>query len=311
LSALVTEATLWERVKGWLFHAFPHHWVSRVTFWLTRLNTPLKNPFVHLYIRAFGVDMSEAVEPNPRAYSSFNAFFVRALKHQARPVANAPEAVVCPADGKVSQLGDIDQGRVFQAKGQAFSIIELLGGSPERAAPFINGKFCTIYLSPRDYHRVHMSVAGRLLEMVHVPGRLFSVCSYAARVIPRLYARNERVAAIFSTTFGPMAVVMVGAVNVSAIETAWAGLITPPAGKTVRSVEYRQVSPAVQLNRGQEMGRFNMGSTAILLFGQDCMAWEAQLRAGQQVKMGQRLGRSLIAPATTTDQAFAQEKVIA
>jgi phosphatidylserine decarboxylase len=302
------DPTLWERIKGGLFHAFPHHLISRCTFWLTRLETRLKDPLVRLYIRAFRVDMSQALESNPRAYPSFNAFFVRALKPDARPIAAEPNAIACPADGRISQLGDIAAGRVIQAKAQDFSVAELLGGS-ERAAPFMEGKFCTIYLSPRDYHRVHMPVDGRLLEMVHVPGRLFSVAPYAPKVIPRLYARNERVAAIFATPCGSMALVMVGAVNVSAIETAWAGLVTPPRAKHISSVDYRNNQSAVNLKRGDEMGRFNMGSTAILLFGKDRIAWEPELELESVVNMGQRIGRAL---AETTDtHAWSQENEIA
>jgi len=289
------DASFLERIKGWLFHAFPHHLVSRITFRLTRLDTPLKYPVIWLVIRAFKVDMSEAAEPDPRRYATFNAFFTRALKLGARPLADGAEAIASPADGAVSQLGEIDSGRIFQAKGQSFSVLELLGGSAVRAAPFLSGKFCTIYLSPRDYHRVHMPLDGRLREMLHVPGRLFSVSQYATRVIPRLFARNERMAAIFDTAFGPMAVVMVGAVNVSAIETVWAGLVTPPAGKGVRSVDYTQDSAAaVRLKRGEEMGRFNMGSTAILLFGDARVAWDASLRVDMAVKMGAEIGRAAL-----------------
>jgi phosphatidylserine decarboxylase len=304
------EVTVWERIKGWLFHLFPHHLVSRATFWLTRLETPLKDPLVRLYIRAFRVDMSEALEPDPRAYPTFNAFFTRAMRPGARPIANESRVIACPADGKISQLGVIREGRIIQAKAQDFSVVELLGGSESRAAPFANGSFCTIYLSPRDYHRVHMPVDGRLLEMVHVPGRLFSVAPYAPRVIPRVFARNERVAAIFATHFGIMALVMVGAVNVAAIETAWAGLITPPAGKAIRSVNYREHPLVVRLARGQEMGRFNMGSTAILLFATKDLMWEPWLRTGKQTRMGQQIGLAARSADVRPDQAFSQENAI-
>ncbi|MGH8502669.1 MAG: archaetidylserine decarboxylase [Gammaproteobacteria bacterium] len=304
------DATLWERIKGWLFHVFPHHLTSRITFRLTRLDTPLKRPLIRLFIRAFKVDMSEAAEPDPARYASFNAFFTRALKPGARPLADGAQTIASPADGRVSQLGDINDGRVFQAKGQDFTVLELLGGSTQRVAPFLNGTFCTIYLSPRDYHRVHMPVDGRLREMMHAPGRLFSVSPYATRVIPRLFARNERVAAIFDTPCGPMAIVMVGAVNVSAIETVWAGLVTPPAGKRVRSIDYSRDS-GVWLRRGEEMGRFNMGSTAILLFGEGCATWNAGLRVNDPVKMGQRIGRGALATHGRSDQAVSQENAIA
>ena len=305
------DATWWERIKGWLFHAFPHHLVSRITFRLARLDTPLKDTVTRLFIRAFNVDMSEAAEPDPRRYASFNAFFTRALKSGARPVASGVDAIASPADGAISQLGEIEAGRIFQAKGQSFSVLELLGGSAARAAPFTHGKFCTIYLSPRDYHRVHMPLDGRLKEMVHVPGRLFSVSQYATRVIPRLFARNERMAAIFDTACGPMAVVMVGAVNVSAIETVWAGLVTPPAGKGVRSIDYtRDAAAAVRLERGEEMGRFNMGSTAIVLFGDRRVAWDAGLRVDMPVKMGEAIGRAAFV-SRRADHAVSQENAIA
>ncbi len=308
-----SDPTLWERLKGWLFHAFPHHLVSRSTFRLTRLETRLKDPLIKLYIRAFKVDMSQALDPNPRAYPTFNAFFVRALKPQVRPVASAPDAIACPADGRISQIGDIVAGTVIQAKAQDFSVIELLGGSPSRAEPFMNGKFCTIYLSPRDYHRVHMPVDGRLCEMVHVPGRLFSVSPYATRVIPRLYARNERVAAIFATPFGSMAVVMVGAVNVSAIETTWAGLVTPPTGKQITSADYSATWPGIELKRGQEMARFNMGSTAILLFSKDRAMWKAGLTLNSMVNMGECIGQLVKASSRIPahNQALSQENAIA
>lgn len=307
----VIDASAWERIKGLLFHAFPHHLVSRVTFWLARLGAPLKDPMVRLYIHTFGVNMDEALESDRRAYPTFNAFFTRALKPDARPIASEPDAIACPADGAVLQLGDIDRERVLQAKGWDFSVVELLGGSRKLAEPFINGKFCSIYLSPRDYHRVHMPVDGRLLKMVHVPGRLFSVAPYAPRVIPRLYARNERVAAIFATPFGPMAMVMIGAVNVSAIETVWAGLVTPPAAKRIRSFDYGRNKSVVSLERGEEMGRFNLGSTAILLWGAGCGVWEPWLRPGQHVKMGLRIGRGTLKQAGGVDQALSQEKAIA
>jgi phosphatidylserine decarboxylase len=306
----IPEASVWERIKGWLFHAFPHHLVSRATFRLARLNTPLKDPLIRLYIRTFGVNMSEALESDPRAYPNFNAFFTRGLKPGMRPIASTLNAVACPVDGRISQVGNIDQGRLFQAKGQNFSVSELLGGSQQRAAPFLDGKFCNIYLSPRDYHRIHMPMDGCLLEMVHIPGRLFSVAPYAPRVIPRLFARNERVAAIFETSCGLMAVVMVGAVNVSAIETVWAGLVTPPACKHIRSLDYSGHKHNMRLARGQEMGRFNMGSTVILLFAAGSISLNSGLATGERVVMGQRVGTSAIQQHGPFIHAFSQEKAV-
>jgi phosphatidylserine decarboxylase len=206
-------------------------------------------------------------------------------------MATGDRVVCCPVDGAVSQIGVADDDRLLQAKGRTFSLAALLGGDPERARPFRGGAFATLYLSPRDYHRIHMPLAGRLREMVHVPGKLFSVSPLTTRVVPELFARNERVAALFDTPAGPMAVVLVGAINVASIETVWAGAITPPLGKTVRRWSYPPNGEgAVRLDKGAELGRFNMGSTVILLFGRDAVRWEPAIRAGATVRMGQGLG---------------------
>ena len=235
--------------------------------------------------------MDEALEPDPRAYRTFNDFFTRALRPEARPIVTDIDAIACPADGHISQLGEINNRRIFQAKGQDYSVVDLLGGSPSRAKPFENGRFCTIYLSPRDYHRVHISADAELEEMIYIPGRLFGVAPSAVKNIPRLFSRNERVVGIFETLYGPMAIVMVGALNVAAIETVWSGLITPPPGKHIHVTSYCNKTPKIRLLRGQEMGRFNMGSTVILLFPPHVMTWDPGLRAETQVKIGQRLGK--------------------
>lgn len=272
-------------------YPLPHHALSRVMHHLTRCeNRAWKNAFIKNIVRIYGVDLSEALEPNPEAYPSFNAFFTRTLRPDARPLCADAGALLCPADGAVSQIGDIAADRILQAKGKHFSATELLGGDAERAKPFENGKFATIYLSPRDYHRLHMPLTGTLREMVHVPGRLFSVNNATADNVPNLFARNERVAAIFDTEAGPMALVLVGAIFVASIETVWHGVVTPPAGQSVQTWDYRQ-SP-MTLNRGEEMGRFNMGSTIIVLFGENAVEWEA-LGPGAKVRMGENLGRVL------------------
>ena len=234
--------------------------------------------------------MGEALEPDPTGYTSFNDFFTRALRPEVRPIALETDVIVSPADGIVSQIGNLRDERIMQAKGQDYSVLELLGGSHQRSTIFHNGKFCTIYLSPRDYHRVHMPEDGKLEEMIYVPGRLFSVSPPSLETIPRLFSRNERVAAIFQTGRGPMALVLVGAINVAAIETAWSGLVTPPPGTCIRSYQYRNSDHKVNLRRGREMGRFNMGSTVILLLPPDVVDWDPQLCPGTPVKMGQRLG---------------------
>jgi phosphatidylserine decarboxylase len=268
-------------------YILPHHPLSRLMGLLLQSQNPaLKNWLINKAIAHYHVNMDEALEPDINAYPSFNHFFTRALKPEARPL--APDGIVSPADGAVSQAGDLDDGRILQAKGKNYSVVELLGGSKSRARQFKNGKFATIYLSPKDYHRLHMPLTGMLREMVHVPGRLFSVNAVTADGVPNLFARNERVAAIFDTEAGPMALVLVGAIFVASIETVWHGVVTPPTAKSVYTWGYEQ--HPMQLQRGQEMGRFNMGSTIIVLFGKDAMLWESGLVAGKKVRMGESIG---------------------
>ncbi|KAB7627962.1 phosphatidylserine decarboxylase [Alkalilimnicola sp. S0819] len=276
--------------------ALPHHAISRLVGAATRWRwAPWKNGLIRWFISRYGVDMSEALETAPEHYEHFNAFFTRALKHDARPLPPAPEAVLCPADGYISALGPIREGRtLIQAKGHAYDVGELLGDQAEAAA-FERGRYTTVYLSPSDYHRVHMPVAGSLRRMIHVPGRLFSVQPATVRSVPNLFARNERVVCLFDTAHGPMALVLVGAINVASIETRWAGVITPPRGRAIRHWDYPP-SEAPRFERGEEMGRFNMGSTAIVLFGEAQMEWDAGFKVEQKVRMGQRLGR-LLEPA--------------
>jgi phosphatidylserine decarboxylase len=271
-------------------YAAPQILISRLAGRLAQCRTPsLKNAGIARFIERYGVNMQEAAQPDYRAYENFNAFFTRALKPGMRPLDATPGAVLCPADGAISQLGAIESGRIFQAKGHAFSATELLGGDEARAQPFMHGSFATIYLSPRDYHRVHMPVAGTLRETVYVPGRLFSVNPLTARNVPRLFARNERIACLFDTAIGPMAVVLVGAMIVGSMETVWDGRVAPHAPR-VESKAFE--GGAVRLERGAEMGRFLLGSTVVLLFGPQALAWNASLGAAAAVRMGQALGVS-------------------
>jgi phosphatidylserine decarboxylase len=274
-------------LKSLPLYVLPHHAISRVVHALARLETRLKAPVVRWFIRRYGVDMSEAAEPRPEAYGSFNAFFTRALRPDARPLDPDPAALVGPADSTVSAVGRIRDGRIIQAKGHDFSLETLLGGDAGRAAPFRDGHFITLYLSPGDYHRVHMPAAGRLLETVYVPGRLFSVAPHTVRTVPNLFARNERVACLFDTDRGPLASVMVGALNVGSIELVWAGEVTPP--RHVLTVTDYGDRPA-ELARGAEMGRFNLGSTVILLLPDVPFAWREDLAPGARVKVGEKLG---------------------
>ena len=273
-------------------YLLPHHLLSRLAGCIAECRQPwFKNTFTGWFARRYQVDMSEAQVEDLTAYEHFNAFFTRALKDDARPLAEAADAVLCPADGAISQLGPIEHGRLFQAKGHDFSLTALLGGDAERAAPFMGGQFATVYLSPKDYHRVHMPLTGTLREMVYIPGRLFSVNQTTAANVPGLFARNERVACLFDTERGPMAVVLVGAMIVASIETVWAGLVTPPK-RELKSQRYDAAARTpIVLEKGAELGRFKLGSTAIVLFGPEQMNWMEGLQAGSSVRMGQQLGQ--------------------
>jgi phosphatidylserine decarboxylase len=280
-------ASLGDRLKAWLQYPLPHHAISRLTYRFTRLrHRGLKDWAIRDFARRFGVDMSEAVEPDLGAYVHFNAFFTRALKPDARPIASGKKDVACPVDGAVSQIGGIESGRIFQAKGQAFTALELLGGDAAAAMQFDGGSFATLYLSPKDYHRIHMPLDGKLTRMIHVPGRLFSVNPPTTRAVPRLFARNERVACLFDTPAGPMALVMVGALNVASIETVWAGEVTPPQRPRVQSWDY---AGEVQLHKGAEVGRFNMGSTVVLLFAKDRIRWDESYQPATPTRMGRKI----------------------
>jgi len=284
-----------------LQYLLPHHLISRAVYAMTRWRSPLVQPAIRAFVQHFKVDMDEAADASPAGYTTFNAFFTRALKPELRPLAEGDEVVACPVDGTISQLGRIEDGRIFQAKGHEFSLVELLGGDLSRADAFRNGQFATIYLSPRDYHRIHMPLAGTLKQMVHVPGRLFSVNPVTVERVPRLFARNERVAALFNTEVGSMGLVLVGAMNVAAIETAWSGLVTPPHGHEIGVWNYgKHVS--VHLPRGEEMGRFNMGSTVILLLP-EAMSFRPDLAAGKTVRMGESLAQSASWPINDDESA--------
>ncbi|MGH8033451.1 MAG: archaetidylserine decarboxylase [Luteimonas sp.] len=270
-----------------LSYALPHRLLSSLARRLAYSDKPaIKSWLIETVTRRFGVDLSEAARADPASYATFNAFFTRALKHGARPPDPDPHALLMPADGRISQCGAITAGRILQAKGQSFSAAELLG-SAVAAAPYANGVFATVYLSPKDYHRVHMPWAGTLRETVHVPGRLFSVGPGAVASVPRLFARNERLVCHFDTDFGPMAVVMVGALLVSGVETVWSGEEIPAYGDRITTKDYRRDD--VSLDRFEEMARFNYGSTAIVLLPPGVAALDPALVAESAVRLGQRL----------------------
>ncbi|MFP4137093.1 MAG: archaetidylserine decarboxylase [Halomonas sp.] len=266
-------------------YPLPHHLLSRLVGRLAECRQPaIRNALVRAFIRQFRVDMDEAAEPDPSAYASFNDFFTRALKEGARPIG---EGMVSPADGRLSQFGAIEAGQLLQAKGHHFSALELLGGDGDAARRFLGGSFATVYLSPSDYHRVHMPVGGTLTEMVYVPGRLFSVNAATTEHVPGLFARNERLVCHFETEHGPMALVLVGAMIVAAIETVWAGQITPLPRGDVQRIRF---DTPVHLEKGEEMGRFKLGSTVVMALSEP-VSFAGDIEPGAKVQMGQSLGQ--------------------
>ena len=265
---------------GWVATRQWGHYTSRLIAW---------------FVGRYGVNMAEAAEPNIAAYPSFNAFFTRALRADARPLAAA--AFVSPVDGAVSQLGAIEGDSIFQAKGHRYTCATLLAGDSEAAAQFQGGTFATIYLSPRDYHRIHMPCDGTLQRMVYVPGDLFSVNPTTARGVPGLFARNERVVCHFTTPHGPMALVLVGATIVGSMATVWHGLINPPRRARVTTWHYGGAdAPAPFLRQGAEMGRFLLGSTVVLLWPAGTIDLNPAWGAASPVSMGQEMGRLAVKP---------------
>ncbi|MBS0199601.1 MAG: phosphatidylserine decarboxylase [Proteobacteria bacterium] len=270
-----------------LTYVLPHRLLSSLARRLAYSTNPaIKQRLIGAVIAKFGVDMSEAADSDPKHYPSFNAFFTRTLKPGARVADPDPRALLMPADGRISQLGKIEDGRIFQAKSQSFTVEELLGDA-DAARPYRDGLFATVYLSPRDYHRVHMPWTGTLRDTTHVPGRLFSVGPDAVASVPRVFARNERLACHFDTDFGPLCQVMVGALLVSGVETVWGGVEIPPYGHGIRQRDYR--GRDIKVERFAEMARFNYGSTVIVLLPPGVAEFAPDLQAESAVRLGQRL----------------------
>ncbi|WP_348719619.1 archaetidylserine decarboxylase [uncultured Alcanivorax sp.] len=274
-----------------LQYLIPQHGLSRLVGMLARSEVPwIKTTFISLFMKRFGIDLSEAQIEDPDRFETFNAFFTRALKPEARPLEASDAAdIACPADGAVSQLGAIRANQVFQAKGHDYSLYDLLGADSALASEFTNGQFATIYLSPRDYHRVHMPVTGTLRETRYVPGDLFSVNEATANGVPNLFARNERLVCIFDTEHGPAAVILVGAMIVAGIETVFSGQVTP-LPKQVVTTDYQRTAP-ITLEKGDELGRFLLGSTVVLLFPEGKARFESDLKAGSLVRVKGKLGQ--------------------
>jgi len=274
------------RLFIWFQYLLPQHRLSRLVLAATRVRTAwFKNWTIRCFLRLYRVDMTEAAESDPYRYGSFNEFFTRALKEGARPIARDAGAIASPVDGCVSEAGTIDRDRLLQAKGRDYRLTELLAAQPW-ANRFAGGSYATIYLAPFNYHRVHMPLHGELKETVYVPGRLFSVNAATAHHVPGLFARNERILTLFESSFGHFAVVLVGALNVGSMATVWAGDITPAARRVITRVP----GPPTALEKGAELGRFNMGSTVILLFEPNRVRWHPQVHAGSVVRLGQSLG---------------------
>jgi phosphatidylserine decarboxylase len=267
-------------------YLLPKHLVSRLTGKLAAAKAgKLTTILIKLFIARYKIDMSEAKHSDPAYFKTFNDFFTRELREGIRPVVTGDENIIMPVDGQVSQLGEIKIGRIFQAKGHDFSLRELLGGRDDIAAPFDDGLFSTVYLSPKDYHRVHMPITGKLEQMVFIPGDLFSVNPLTVDNVPNLFARNERAVAIFSTAIGPMAMVLVGATIVASIETIWGGTIAPSTDKEIQYWDYRDQN--ITLEKGDEMGRFKLGSTIVALFPKGTVDFTQELQAGSETRLGE------------------------
>lgn len=287
-----SEASFGDRLKAGLVWMLPTRAISALMFRVAQVrNRAFVNAFTRWFMHKYGVDLAEAELPRVEQYEHFNAFFTRALKPGARPQPAAANLLSSPVDGAVSQLGPIRNDSILQAKGHDYSVAALLA-DPELARSYRNGSFCTIYLAPHNYHRVHMPCDGKLRSWAYVPGRLFSVNPSTARAVPGLFARNERMVAVFDTQFGPLALVMVGAIIVGGIETVWNGRLTPPHQRNAAPTYYQPMQP-LQLARGAELGRFHLGSTVILLAPPKALNWDVALSAGQAVRLGQPLATML------------------
>jgi phosphatidylserine decarboxylase len=284
-----SENSFTDKIKITLQYIMPKHAISRLVGkfaaakmgWFTTLA-------ITKFIKAYGINMNEAKLKQPSDFTTFNDFFTRELEEGARPI-NSGENLCYPVDGAISQQGDIVDGQLIQAKGYNYSLTSLLGGDARTSAPFQGGKFSCIYLAPKDYHRIHMPMDATLRERIYVPGELFSVNPLTARNVPGLFARNERVVAIFDTEFGQLAMVLVGATIVASIETTWAGTVTPPAGKDIFRWQYPKSGiNVITFKKGDEMGRFKLGSTVVCAFSPNMLeAFNSEADTGSVTRLGE------------------------
>jgi phosphatidylserine decarboxylase len=281
-----------DRLFAALQHVLPKQLLSRLIYSVARSEAAwVRNTFLRIFLRNYRIEMSEAVEPDPYLYRSFNHFFTRALRADARPVASDPGAIVSPVDGTVSQCGELQRDSILQAKGRHYSVVELLGGDEQAASAYRNGSFACIYLAPYNYHRIHMPCEATVRGNMYVPGDLFSVNSATVRAVPRVFARNERLVCDFETPLGRMAVILVGALFVGSIETVHCGEVNPPPRRR-KAPQPIAAGVGRHYARGDELGRFNMGSTVVLLFEHGRIAWDDSLLTGSTVRLGRVIARS-------------------
>lgn len=283
------DTTLWDKILTLPQYLIPQHTLSVLMHRLTQSEVRwFKNGFIRFITAKYKVNINEAAQTDLEFFASFNAFFTRELRTGSRPIAEGEAVITSPVDGVISQTGRVIQGQIVQAKGRQYSVLELLGGDSLLAKQFEQGQFSTIYLSPKDYHRIHMPLTGKLRKMIYIPGKLFSVNPRTARSVPKLFARNERVVTVFDTEQGPLVMVLVGAIFVGSMETVWSGQITPPYGKAIQHWDY-DGKEAITLHKGEEMGRFNMGSTVVILLPLTSQAFKQDLAAGAAIQLGQAM----------------------
>ena len=284
--------TYWQRIKIACHYLLPQLSITRAAGWLAQQKWGSVAHFIiKLFAKQYHVNLSEAEKTAPSDYATFNEFFIRPLKAEARPIVGGENTIALPADGRVSEYGSIVENQLIQAKGHFFTLETLLARDLEMAEKFKNGNFITTYLSPSDYHRVHMPYDAVLKKMIHVPGELFSVNPFLAEHVPNLFARNERVICEFETAFGPMVQILVGATITASMSTVWAGIINPPRPNEVVEYHYEtEGEKAISLKKGEEMGAFRLGSTVINLFPQNTMAFAEGIKTGSKTRMGELLG---------------------
>lgn len=283
------DATFWDKLITLPQYLIPQHSLSVLMHKLTRCEVVwFKNSFIRFITAKYKVNTSEAAQTDLASFPSFNSFFTRQLRAGIRPIAEGEAVITSPVDGVISQIGHVNHGQIVQAKGREYSVLELLGGDELLAKRFEQGQFATIYLSPKDYHRIHMPITGTLRQMTYIPGKLFSVNPRTARTVPKLFARNERVVTVFDTEQGPIVMVLVGAIFVGSMETVWSGMITPPYGQNVQHWDYHG-EQAITLQKGEEMGRFNMGSTVVMLLPLGAKSFKQDLTASTAVQLGQAM----------------------